>query len=63
MAELAKVTCPAPGCDFGDDGGPRVLYGGTMKEALRERDRHLRHIHPGYKPPTGSMASRVPRLD
>lgn len=59
----AKVSCPAPGCDYGPNGEVAFLHGRTMKEALRHRDDHLRSAHKGWKPPTGSILSRVPRLD
>jgi hypothetical protein len=63
VSDLASVTCPAPGCDYGEDGGPAVLKATTMKKALRFRDDHIRSAHPGYKPPSGSLMSKVRHLD
>jgi hypothetical protein len=59
----AKVSCPAPGCDYGENGSPATFRAATMTRALKDRDNHLRSAHPGYKPPRGSMQDRVPRLD
>lgn len=61
--ELVSVTCPAPDCDAGDDDKALVIRDVTMRLALKRRDQHLRHRHPGFEPPKGSIQSRVPRLD
>lgn len=61
--ELVSVSCPAPGCDMGDDDRPLVIRAESMQAAMRERKKHLRHAHPGYSPPSGSMMDKVPRLD
>lgn len=57
------VTCPHPGCDYGEDGGKAKFRAPTMKRALRMRDDHLKSAHKGWKPPTGAMIDKRPRLD
>lgn len=57
------VTCPAPGCDYGDNGNAAVFRATTIGRALRMRNDHLRSAHKGFQPPSGSIASRVRRLD
>lgn len=59
----ASVSCPAPGCSYGADGGPAVFRAAKIGRAIRYRDEHLRSAHPGYSPPKGSLMSKVPRLD
>lgn len=59
----AIVSCPAPGCDYGDGGAAAKFHARSMRRALKMRDDHLKNAHPRYKPPTGSIQSRVPRLD
>jgi hypothetical protein len=59
----AAVWCPAPDCDYGENGGKAIFRGKTMAEALRHRNSHLVSAHPGFKPPTGSMRDKIPKLD
>jgi len=58
----AAVWCPA-NCDYGKDGGKAVFRGRTMGEAMKARNAHLVSCHPDFRPPTGSMQDRVPKLD
>lgn len=55
-ASTVTITCGVGGCDA-------KVSGKTLAQARRYRNEHIVSCHPGYKPPSGSIASRVPRLD
>jgi hypothetical protein len=59
----ATVWCPAPDCKYGETGGKAVFRALRMGDALRAQRAHVVSCHPDFKPPSGSMADRIPKLD